>query len=280
MKIAIASGKGGTGKTTVAVNLAMSIDRPVQILDCDVEEPNCHIFLKPEFDYKEEVHVLTPRVDTELCSHCGQCGDICQFSAIVSLKTSPLVFPEMCHGCGGCFMVCPENAISETHRTAGVIEGGHIRGLMFAQGKTRIGEAMSPPVIRAVKKKANSTGITIIDAPPGTSCPTIAAVKETDFIVLVTEPTPFGLHDLALAVDMVRVLCIPFGVVINRSGIGDNRVLAYCEQQGIPVLKEIPNERKIAEIYSRGEIIVDVLPKYKKIYRDLMQNIERRLNTK
>lgn len=274
MIVAIASGKGGTGKTTVAVNLALSVAEPVQLLDCDVEEPNCHIFLKPQPTSKHIVTVPVPQVDENKCTACGKCGKICQYSAIVSLKTKPLVFPEMCHGCGGCDLVCPENAISEVGREVGVIEQGVVNGCEFVQGRLRIGEAMSPPLIRAVKKTARKDTWVIIDAPPGTSCPVIEAIKGSDYVILVTEPTPFGLNDLRLAVEMVREMAIPFGVVINRIGIGDDRVHKFCAGQQIPILVEIPDDRRIAEAYSRGEVIVHALPGYRPVFSTIIARMK------
>ncbi len=273
MKIAIASGKGGTGKTTLAVNMALSAEGPVQLLDCDVEEPNCHIFLKVTLGESKAVTVPVPQVDVERCNGCGKCGEICRYSAIVSLKTKPLVFPEMCHGCGGCSLVCPRGAISETGREVGVVERGAAGDLRFIRGLLRIGEAMAPPLIRAVKKEADNRGLVIIDAPPGTSCPVIEAVKGADYVVLVTEPTPFGLHDLKLAVDMVGALSLPFGVVVNRVGIGDDRVSSYCVEHGISVLAEIPDDRRIAQAYSRGEPIVEAVPEYGGVFRAVMSQI-------
>lgn len=265
MIITIASGKGGTGKTTVATNLAVSIsssvdNTPVWVLDCDVEEPNCHLFLKPEIYTSEAVGVPVPRVDKEKCTACGKCGQFCEYSAIVALKTVPIIFPELCHGCGGCSLICPENAIIETNRQVGVLEKGQSGNIGFVHGRLRVGEAMSPPLIRAVKKFIFKKGLTLIDAPPGTSCPVIEAIKGSDFVILVTEPTPFGLNDLTLAVDMMKQLNIPFGVLINRADVGDNRVSEYCQTEGIPILLQIPDNRKIAEAYSRGDMIVDVVP--------------------
>lgn len=273
MKIAIASGKGGTGKTTVAINLALSVDGSVQLLDCDVEAPNCHIFLKPQFTHTQTVRVPVPRVDDDKCTRCGKCGEFCQYSAIVSLKTKPLVFPEMCHGCGGCALVCPEGAISETGRDVGVVEQASVNGCDFVHGRLRIGEAMAPPLIREVKRAASTNACVIIDAPPGTSCPVIEAIRDTDYVILVTEPTPFGLNDLILAADMVDALSIPFGVVINRSDSGDDGVRAFCMEKGVPVVAKIPNDRKIAEAYSRGESIVEALPHYATIFRSLLAQI-------
>jgi len=275
MIVAIASGKGGTGKTTVAVNLALALsarDR-VELIDCDVEEPNCHIFLKPDIREREPVGIPIPVVDEEKCTGCGECGRFCEYHAIVSLKTTPLVFPELCHGCGGCTKVCPVEAISEVERQIGVVESGRRDGIGFVQGRLNIGQPMSPPLIRAVKKRASTDGITVIDCPPGTSCPVIAAVKGSDFVVLVTEPTPFGLHDLRLAVDMVRELRIPFGVVVNRVGMGDDRVHAFCKDHHIPVLQEIPDDRRVAEAYSRGNVILNALPEYRSYFDNLMNEI-------
>lgn len=275
MKIAIASGKGGTGKTTVAVALALSAPGPVRLLDCDVEEPNCHIFLKPEIQRSESVGILVPSVDEAKCNSCGECGKICQYHAIVSLKTKPLVFPELCHGCGGCAKVCPTGAIKEVEREIGVVEEGTRNGVAFVQGRLNIGHPMSPPLIRAVKRRATDDCLNIIDCPPGTSCPVIAAVKDSDFVLLVTEPTPFGLHDLKLAVETVRELRLPFGVIINRSTIGDKRVAKYCYDQGIRILMYISEDRRIAEAYSRGEVITEALPIFQCRFADLYNDVVR-----
>ncbi|MFH1731130.1 MAG: ATP-binding protein [Planctomycetota bacterium] len=280
MIVAIASGKGGTGKTTVAVNFAKVLSeqgRDVQLLDCDVEEPNCHIFVKPEFETSRSVAVPVPEVDEALCTLCGECADVCQFNAIACLKKSVLVFPELCHGCGGCWLVCPAGAITPTGREVGVVETGEALGFAFAHGRLRIGEAMSPPLIKAVKRKIDPARTCIIDAPPGTSCPVIEAVKGADFLLLVTEPTPFGLNDLRLAVEMARELRLPRGVVINRCDIGDGRLKEYCAREKIAVLGEIPDDRRIAEAYSRGELVVDALPEYGAQFETLWTNIEERL---
>ncbi len=274
LKIAIASGKGGTGKTTIAVNLAKSLGENVQLLDCDVEEPNSHIFLQPEILRVEKVSVSIPYVDLSRCTFCGKCQEICQFSAIVVIKNSVLVFPELCHSCAGCWLVCPENCIAQKERVVGVTEEGENGDIKFVHGLLDIGEVMSPPLIRAVKDRTANSMIVIIDAPPGTSCPVIEAVKGSDFVILATEPTPFGLNDLILAVEMVRTLGILFGVVINRSDIGDNKVREYCEAENIPILMEIENDRKIAEAYSRGKIIIDIYPEYRNRFLDLYEKIE------
>lgn len=274
MIISIASGKGGTGKTTVATNLAVSLESDVQILDCDVEEPNAHLFIQPVIEEVKTITTPVPVVDEEKCNLCGKCADICQFKAIVVIGETVLPFHELCHSCRGCVRVCPEKAITETGRELGVIERGHKDGLEFIHGKLRVGEAMSPPLINRVREYARDEAITIIDAPPGTSCPVIAAMKGADFVLLVTEPTPFGLYDLKLAVGAVKILGIPCGLVINRSDMGDDKVKAYAEEGGVPTLMEIPFDRRIAEAYSRGELIVDVMPEWKEKFLGLYQRIE------
>jgi MinD superfamily P-loop ATPase len=275
MIISIASGKGGTGKTTVATNLAVSLGSQVQILDCDVEEPNAHLFIQPHMEETRTITTPVPEVDMEKCTLCGKCGDICQFRAIVVIGETVLPFVEMCHSCGGCMEVCPEKAITETTRELGCIEKGHRNGLEFVHGKLRVGEAMSPPLIKSVRQYTRPDMLTIIDAPPGTSCPVIASMKDADFVLLVTEPTPFGLHDLKLAVGAVRILGIPCGLVINRSDMGDDRVLNYAKKESIPVLMEIPFDRKIAEAYSRGDMIVEAMPEWQEKFIQLYQDIER-----
>jgi MinD superfamily P-loop ATPase len=267
--VSIASGKGGTGKTTVAVNLALCFPGPVQLLDCDVEEPNCAIFVKPNLVSRESATIPVPRVDESLCSACGECGRSCRYHAIVSFGTKPLVFPELCHGCGGCTLVCPTGAISEVPRPIGVIEGGGAGRINFQQGRLNVGEAKPVPVIRALKKKVRPDGMVILDCPPGTSCPMISAMRGGDFVVLVTEPTPFGLNDLCLAVETVRALGLPFGVVVNRSDVGDDGVRRYCHQQEIRIVLELPDERRIAEAYSRGVPAVEALPGMRVLFEGL-----------
>ena len=271
--LAIASGKGGTGKTTVAVNLARVLDSPVQLLDCDVEAPNAHLFLNGSACEEETVGIPIPQVDESLCDACGECSLFCQFHAIVSLKTAPLVFPELCHGCGGCAEICPQKAIQEVDHRIGVIRTSRVDNITLIQGRLDIGVAMAPPLIRAVKARHRNGVPTILDAPPGTSCPVVATLQGTDYVVLVAEPTPFGLNDLKLAVEMVRELRLPFGVVINRVGVGDDRVHLFCGQEGIPILLEIPDDRRIAEAYSRGELIVDALPEYRRVFESLSKRI-------
>jgi MinD superfamily P-loop ATPase len=274
MIISIASGKGGTGKTTVATNLAVSVDGPVQLLDCDVEEPNAHLFLRPVIEETKTVTTPVPQIDLEACNQCRKCMQICRFRAITVIGDTVLVFPELCHSCGGCMAICPENAISETGRELGVLEKGNRDGVGFVHGRLRVGEAMSPPLIRAVRDCARSDYLTLIDAPPGTSCPVIAAMKGADFVLLVTEPTPFGLHDLTLAVEAVKILKIPMGLVINRSDMGDDKVRAYAMRERLPILMEIPFDRQIAESYSRGEMFALALPEWKNRFRELLDAIK------
>ncbi|HOX16041.1 MAG TPA: ATP-binding protein [Smithellaceae bacterium] len=275
MRIAIASGKGGTGKTTVSVNLARTMASPVQLLDCDVEEPNAHLFLKGDKVKDEIVEIPIPQVDESLCDGCGECSKICEYHAIVTFGTVPLIFPEMCHGCGGCTLVCPPKAITEVGRRIGVVETMASENITLVGGRLDVGVAMAPPLIRAVKERLQKAIPAILDAPPGTSCPVIAAIRDTDLVLLVTEPTPFGLNDLSLAVDMVRELKIPFGVIVNRMGSGDDRVQKYCEKEKIPITLEIPDDRRIAEAYSRGVLMVDALPQYRELFESLMEKISK-----
>ncbi len=278
MIISVASGKGGTGKTTIATNLAVPLSEKAQLLDCDVEQPNAHLFLNPTFTHSVKVTVPVPHVDEKKCNLCGKCAEICQFKAIVVIGKSVLTFPDMCHSCGGCVEVCPEKAITERGREVGLIERGYADGLDFVHGRLRVGEAMSPPLIKKLRTYQDTSKATIIDAPPGTSCPVIAAMKGTDFVLLVTEPTPFGLYDLKLAAGAVRILGIPCGIIINRSDLGDNRVKEFADEEGIPVLLEIPFDRRIAEIYSRGELIVEVMPEWKERFLGLYESITRIAN--
>lgn len=271
MNLAVASGKGGTGKTTVSLNLARTLGREVQLLDCDVEEPNCHLFLEGALLGEEAVNIPVPEVDEGRCNGCGECGRFCEFHAIVSFGSKPLIFPEMCHGCGGCTKLCPQKAIHEVEQRIGTVSTMRSGNIKLIQGRMDVGVAMAPPLIRAVKERLDPALHVILDAPPGTSCPVISTLHGSDVVLLVTEPTPFGLNDLKLAVDMVRELEIPFGVVVNRMGVGDDRVQVFCRQVKIPLLLEIPEDRRIAEGYSQGKLIVDFLPEYREIFQELIE---------
>lgn len=257
MRLAVASGKGGTGKTTVALSLAFVAAHPVMYVDCDVEEPNAHIFLCPRITNSTVVHIPVPSVDETRCTHCGECAAVCRYGAIASLPSMTLVFKELCHGCGGCAIACPTNAISESPNRIGVVESGPssvLNNVTLVQGRIDVGVPLSPPLIRSVKEKAGNQELVILDCPPGTSCPMIAAVKEADYVALVTEPTPFGLHDLTLAVETLRELGLPFGVVINRSSERDGLIEEFCVATGAEILGRIPDDRRAAEAYSRGVI--------------------------
>jgi len=275
--IAIASGKGGTGKTTIATNLAQytaGLGQPVQYLDCDVEEPNGHIFLKPKIEKTQEVTVDVPEVDLKKCTGCGKCGEICQYSAIICIKENVLTFEQLCHSCGGCMRVCPADAIKPKPLNIGDIESGKAGGIGFVHGRLRIGHVRTPSLIKEVKKHIKKEHLAIIDVPPGTSCPVVEAVKGADFVLLVTEPTPFGLNDLKLAVDLVRKMNLPLAVFINRYDIGNDDVEKYCRAESIDICLKLPDDRRIAEIYSTGRIIVDVLSEYGKDFSELYEYIK------
>ncbi|MFZ5898910.1 MAG: ATP-binding protein [Bacillota bacterium] len=261
LAVAVASGKGGTGKTTVATNLAYVLGRqghPVCYVDCDVEEPNGHLFLHPELADEKTVTVPVPEIDADRCVHCGLCAQICRYGAIAPVGDIVLTFSAMCHGCGGCFLICPAGAISEGERLIGVVEKGQAGPVGFIHGRLRVGEAMSPPLIKTVRRAAGGGAVQVIDVPPGTSCPVITAIRGVDFVVLVTEPTPFGLHDLGLALDMVRELGLPHAVVVNRTDEDNDSVREFCRQRQVQILAEIPDDRRVAEAYSRGEMAASI----------------------
>jgi len=265
MIISVASGKGGTGKTTLSLAISSYIAKKggtVQLLDCDVEEPNANLFLKTGADNTENVYSLVPAVDNGKCSGCGKCGDICAFNAIVMIKDKPLVFPDLCHSCGGCMLVCEDGAISEIKKEIGTVERGSAGNIDYTGGRLKIGEVLAPHLIKAVKEHLVVDGLNIIDSPPGTSCPVIEAVSGSDYVILVTEPTPFGLHDLRLAVEMIRELGLSLGVVINRCDSGDARVEDYCKEEKIDIIAGIPDSREIAESYSKGELVNIFIEKF------------------
>jgi MinD superfamily P-loop ATPase len=276
MQIVIASGKGGTGKTTVAVNLALSVfeQEPGQFLDCDVEEPNAHIFLKPRIERVSSVEKLLPTVDETLCTHCGDCASSCEFNAIAVIGKKVLIYNELCHGCGLCRMVCPTGAISEVPHELGVVESGTARQFSFHHGLLNVGEAMATPIIHVLKKEIDPECLAIVDAPPGTGCPTIAALHGADLALLVTEPTPFGLHDLKAAVGVARTLRVPIAVIINRDGIGDAEVECYCSAENISISLKIPFDREIASLYAAGIPLVDAVPAWKDRFLALYEHLK------
>ena len=278
MILSIASGKGGTGKTTVAVNMALSLEN-VQLLDCDVEEPNVHLLLQPRIDEIRPIYISNPQVNEELCDHCGKCSEFCEFNALFVTPEKVLFFTELCHSCGGCLLVCPKKAIDEKNVQIGVIKEGAAEGVELVYGELNVGEPMSIPVIKAVKKQIKSKKTAIIDSPPGASCPVVESVHGSDYCLLVSEPTPFGLHDLEIMVQVLEKLKIPFGVIINRAGIGDKRIYDFCEEKGVPILLEIPFQRKIAELYSSGIPFVAKMPGWKRKFQLLMSDIERRVKS-
>jgi MinD superfamily P-loop ATPase len=273
VKIAVASGKGGTGKTSVAVNLALSLGN-VQVLDCDVEEPNVHILLRPKVGDTFPVELQVPKILEERCDYCGECARFCQFNALFVAGETAMVFPELCHSCGGCSIVCPRDAIVEEPRQIGRVVKGEAGDIDLVYGEINIGEALAVPVIAAVKDHIDEKRIVILDSAPGSACPLVETVHGVDFCLLVTEPTPFGLHDLKVAVEVVQILGIPMGVVVNFAGIGDRDVYSFCEEQGIPIMMEIPFERKIAELYSRGIPFVEEMPEWRQKFIDLVGQIE------
>jgi len=289
MQIAIASGKGGTGKTTVAVNLLLAVagldaaERPADMvfLDCDVEEPNAAIFLKPTFTETEEVGLLLPEIDEDKCTYCGVCAEVCAFHAIAVLGQRVLVFPELCHGCGSCTYNCPTGAIHEVLRPTGHLEWGAVDAgggaVRFGHGVLNVGEAMGTPIIKKLKQKGLPRGqdaLALLDAPPGNSCPVVETMRGADFVLLVTEPTPFGLHDLRVAIEVARdELRLPVGVVINRDGVGDEGVEQFCAESGVPILLRIPLDRRIAEAYADGITIVATLPEYRETFAGLYRQI-------
>jgi MinD superfamily P-loop ATPase len=279
MIIAIASGKGGTGKTTVAVNLALACaaEHPV-LLDCDAEEPNAALFLGPQITQREDVGILVPQVDPDRCTACGRCAQVCAYHAIAVVADQVLVFRSLCHGCGSCTLNCPEDAIREVLHVTGVLELGHAGAIGFGQGILNIGEAMAVPIIRHLKRQAipqdTSVRLVILDAPPGNACPAVETMRGADAVVLVTEPTPFGLHDLRLAVAVARdELGLPVGVVINRDGIGDDGVERYCTAESLPILLRIPFDRRIAEAYSDGVPMLHALPEYHRRFVHLRMSL-------
>jgi MinD superfamily P-loop ATPase len=277
--LSIASGKGGTGKTSVAVNLALSLGR-VLLLDCDVEEPNAHLLLHPKVIETKPVYVWNPTIDEQKCNYCGKCAEFCQFNALFVTEQQVLIFSELCTSCGGCEIVCPQKAIHKSVRKIGTTQEGSVNNVDLIFGQLKVGEPMAIPIIKAVKNlnPSLSKRDVIIDSPPGTSCPFIEAVSGSDFCLLVTEPTPFGLYDLKIAVEVLNKLEIPYGVAINKAGIGDRKVHIFCKETSIPILLEIPYDRRIAELYSVGKPFVQKIPEWRSGFRELFTNIQERIS--
>ena len=280
--ISVASGKGGTGKTTIATSLAVALSKAgakVSFLDCDVEAPNGHIFLHPVFDKSKVINIPIPEVDTSLCKGRGRCAEVCQFNAIVVFGGQPLVFPQLCHGCGSCTLECPEDAISEIQKPIGSLESGWTKGgINFARGMLNMGEPMAVPIITQLKSWQDlfSQEIVILDSPPGTSCPVVESIRGVGFVIMVTEPTPFGLHDLKLAFQLTQELGVPKGVIINRDGIGDDAVAEYCRDSNLPILMRIPYDRAIGEGVAQGKTLGDIHPEYIEQFQDLYRKVEAR----
>jgi MinD superfamily P-loop ATPase len=274
MIVSVASGKGGTGKTSIAVNMALSIGN-IQLLDCDVEEPNAYLLLQPETNKKEPVYTSIPKVDRGLCDSCGKCTRFCQFNAIFVGSEKILIFPELCHSCGGCALICPRKAITWERHRIGTLNFGSADGVALVYGELEVSKPLTVPIIKAVKKQIKLGENVLLDSSPGTSCPFVETVRDSDFCLLVTEPTPFGLHDLKIAVEVLRKIGIPLGVVVNRAGIGDRRVYDYCREENIRVMLEVPYERRIAELYSKGIPFILEMPeweeKFQKLYFEIME---------
>ncbi|MCF7927646.1 MAG: ATP-binding protein [Spirochaetales bacterium] len=285
MTISIASGKGGTGKTTIATSLALAVadqakdDKTVNVrlIDVDVEEPNSALFLNPEYTDQTDHNMLVPRVKEDKCTSCGICVKTCAYGALALLKDQLLVFDKMCHSCGACLIACPEDALFEEPRPIGRINRGRSGNLAFTEGRLNTGEALAPPIVRGLKDEINSEEISILDAPPGTSCSMVAAIRKSDYALLVTEDSPFGLHDLELAVDVVRDLEVPFSVFINREEEENQQVRPWCEQRNIDVIGALPYSEDVARAYSRGEPVVEALPEYRKLFLDVFHDINKRI---
>ncbi|MEW5763077.1 MAG: ATP-binding protein [Bacillota bacterium] len=274
MIVAVASGKGGTGKTTVAVNLALACRDRVGFLDCDVEEPNAHLLLHPEIREREPVYFPVPVFAAGKCDRCGRCVEVCTYNALALVGRELMIFEGLCHGCGGCLHFCPTGALTEGRREIGIIERGRTGTVLFAHGKLRPGEALAPPVIKALRRNAPAGKFTVIDCPPGTACPVVAAVRGADYCLVVTEPTPFGQHDLEAVTRMLALLGIPYGVIINRADLGDGAVEDFCRDRGIPILGKIPFDRRIASSFAAGKPFIKELPEWRETFARWWDRIE------
>lgn len=287
MVITVASGKGGTGKTTIAVNLAAALSRPdtvnpsreVWLADCDVEAPNDALFLKPKIDSTLSVKWMIPEVDMQKCNLCGRCAEVCAYHAIAITGNRPIIFKDLCHACGSCTAQCPTGAISEHPEEIGTIQVGAAEKLNFIQGTLIIGYSSPTPIIREMKTwlthQKTDGALIIRDASPGTSCPVVECLRGSDFALLVTEPTPFGLHDLKLITELaLDEFHLPAGVVINKSDGEDKLITDFCAEKQLPVLLRIPLSRKIAEIYSQGQLLIDARPETQISFAQMMMKIE------
>ena len=278
MIVTVASGKGGTGKTTVTASLTSIWDRAMLAVDLDVEEPNLHLFLKPDIKETSVAEMEIPVLDLSKCTLCGKCVELCQFKAISMMGKFLMTFADMCHGCGGCLAICPEKALTPGKRELGKILRGHVNDTDFIMGRIRIGEAMTPPLMNQIKEeisqkvKEHPVDV-LIDAPPGVSCPAVTSVMDSDVIVLVTDSTPFGFHDFVLAWEAFSPFGKPMGVVINRAGVGNKEIYRFCQEKNIPILAEIPYDRAIAEAYSNGKVITEVSAMVRDIFVGLQQQI-------
>ena len=273
MKIAVLSGKGGTGKTSVSTNLS-ALNKNITLIDSDVEEPNASIFLKPIVTEEEKIFVEYPMVDSEKCTLCGKCGELCKFNAIIPAKNTVLVFKESCHACGGCELVCPTGAITYEKREIGkAIKGKTIFDNYMEYGLLNVGELSGVNIIKALNRNIADKDLVIIDSPPGTSCATVVAVEDSDFAIVVTEPTPFGVSDMKMVVEMLREMKIPFGVFVNKADLGDMEVYDYCREENIEILGEIPFDKEIATYYSKGEVFSNFMSHYKEVFENLLQAV-------
>ncbi|MHA1302788.1 MAG: ATP-binding protein [Candidatus Heimdallarchaeaceae archaeon] len=275
--IAIASGKGGTGKTTVATSLALSLEN-VQLLDADIGEPNCSLFLNINTQHVRDAHIPVPVIDNDVCTHCGLCSENCEYNALANLPGQVVVFDRICHGCGVCSTICPVNAITEKYRSLGKIFSGLKDTFRFDYGELIVGEELTTPVIATLKEQVDpNRDYVIFDSPPGSACPMVETVIDADYVIVVGEPTPFGLSDMKTVIETLQKLEKPFGVVINKDGVGDDEMEKYCEDNNIPILMKIPFDLDIARSYSRGETLVNAFPEWKERFRNLMIKIEEML---
>ncbi|MEG1908642.1 MAG: ATP-binding protein [Oscillospiraceae bacterium] len=276
MKIAVLSGKGGTGKTLVSVNLSAAA-QSAEYIDCDVEEPNGHLFFKPKNIRTESISIKLPEVNAALCTGCRKCVDFCKFNALAFIKNAPRVFPNVCHSCGGCALLCPEKAITEIDKSIGEIRSGVSENVRVNSGILKTGEESGVPIIKKLMENAkkSSAPLTIIDCPPGSACVVTAAIRDADFCVLVAEPTVFGAHNLSMVYELVRLFGKPHGVILNKCLEGENPSEDFCKERGIPILGRIPFDKTLGAINSQAKIAVRDNPAYKKLFTDLLETVKK-----